>query len=350
MSARLFFLPILTSITFLTASSHGAAQTDRHGDPLPAGAIGRLGTTRLRHGASVWDMAFLPDGKTLASLDRGLPAMRLWDRGTGKEKSSHRLGLDFSGSGTFSPNRQLVACAGGGELGVYELVSGKRLLRLVLPPWQRCCFSADSRSLLVASTDGIDHWEIATGKKRQALEMVRPRESADFSNLIAAADGKLLAAWNRAGGSAYVWDLPSGKILYDFAVEKGAVLTFAPDRQTLATVSTEGSSVVIRASATGKRLHALYGDEKAYHLAFSPVGSTLAIACAKNWIRLWDVRQDKETGAFLGSPSLGRLSAVFVRRPNSGHGKPGHQLHTGLATSCRPGSGPARSGYRVGLQ
>src|SRR5713101_9815218 len=60
-----------------------AARTDRYGDPLPEGAIARLGTVRFRHGAYVLAMAFTADGKQLLSYSTN--GVRVWEVATGKE-------------------------------------------------------------------------------------------------------------------------------------------------------------------------------------------------------------------------------------------------------------------------
>ncbi len=56
---------------------------DRHGDPLPPGAVQRLGTARLRHGNVIPAIAFAPDGKTVASGSHD-QTIALWEAGTGK--------------------------------------------------------------------------------------------------------------------------------------------------------------------------------------------------------------------------------------------------------------------------
>ncbi|HEV3449505.1 MAG TPA: sigma-70 family RNA polymerase sigma factor [Gemmataceae bacterium] len=53
-------------------------------DPLPPGAIARLGSTRLRPGNPISSVAFSPDGKTLVSGNWGA-SIHFWDVATGKE-------------------------------------------------------------------------------------------------------------------------------------------------------------------------------------------------------------------------------------------------------------------------
>ena len=56
---------------------------DSHGDPLPDGAVARLGTIRFNHGKDLDALLYTSDGKTIISKGGGF--IRLWDAETGKE-------------------------------------------------------------------------------------------------------------------------------------------------------------------------------------------------------------------------------------------------------------------------
>src|ERR1700720_2858360 len=69
-----------------------AAKLDLYGDPLPPGAIARMGTVQLRQAAyGPVPLAFTPDGNTLLSASQGDHVLRSWDVGTGKQKTARRL-------------------------------------------------------------------------------------------------------------------------------------------------------------------------------------------------------------------------------------------------------------------
>src|SRR5262245_22593851 len=66
-----------------SAEEKPAARVDLYGDPLPEGAVARLGMVRLRARCAQC-LAFSADGKLLAAGNSDRTA-RLWDTTTGKE-------------------------------------------------------------------------------------------------------------------------------------------------------------------------------------------------------------------------------------------------------------------------
>src|SRR5579871_3705874 len=57
---------------------------DRFGDPLPEGAVARMGSGRMRQGSSIRSLSFTPDGKSLVA--GGYGQVYLWDAATGKRR------------------------------------------------------------------------------------------------------------------------------------------------------------------------------------------------------------------------------------------------------------------------
>jgi WD40 repeat protein len=220
-----------------TGGAPGArkARVTPQSEPLPEGALVRLGPVRLRHARVINCLAFAPDGKTLvASDDEG--AICFWDTATGRERSR-----------IISTKGRLVSVA----------------------------FTPDGKRVVGGIEDGrLNFWDVATGELLSRGE--RYRHSFHF--LKYSPDGKVLATGD---GDRDLW-------LYDAqgkALEKLApcnLVAFAP-RGTLLAVSGPGY-VALRDRATGKEIRRFAPDadlnpiQGIWHVAFSADGKTLVCA------------------------------------------------------------------------
>lgn len=266
-------------------AADGPAGADRFGDPLPSGALARMGTVRLRHGGPVAALVVSLDGRFLASAGGNL--IHVWDGATGKE--IQRLRNDWVNALAFSPNGQMLASATGiGTIHLWNVATGKEI-RHFGPGGQKIhslAFAPDGLLLASGNSDKtVRLWQVASGKEVQRL-------TGGTSGIFAVAfspDGAAVAAGSQG---VRLWETTSGKLLGQFGGERLVfAVGFSPDGRRVAAA---GEDAVIRLweRTTGAELRQISTSASGPRgVAFA---SGIAAAGMGQMIYQWDLLTGKD--------------------------------------------------------
>jgi WD40 repeat protein len=269
-------------------------RTDRHGDALPAGAIARLGTVRLRReDGAPCDFDFTPDGKALVSA-RNHKVVQFWDARTGEPLQAFRHEKPFD-TFALSADGKILAAAGTGGITVWDVVNRKPLRRIGAARVDWIAIASDGKTLATVGGDKFIHlWDTATGKQKGQFA----GRAGEVRALLFSSDGKTLifaAPW-----AILAWDVASGREVRKIETDGAGRVALSPDSTVLATGGTELVKDKVEARlflwdmASGRKLRQLQGHKNFVDsVAFSPDGKTLASAEVEI-IHLWDVATGKE--------------------------------------------------------
>jgi WD40 repeat protein/serine/threonine protein kinase len=209
-------------------------------------ARAKLVERTLSHGVAVHDVAFSPDGRTLATVSAD-QTVRLWDVAKGGLLSA--------------PIRHAKAV-------------------------RAIAFSPDGRVVATASDDGtMRQWDAMTGAPEGSPSL----HGAPITALRFSPDGSKIAT---ASGSAapFLWEAKTGRAVSKSAAHDSRVLAIAfdPPGKRLALAGEDGVvrfCDVAKGTLLGERLR---HDESVTALTFSPDGGRLVTGCLDGRARLWD--------------------------------------------------------------
>jgi RNA polymerase sigma factor (sigma-70 family) len=339
-------------------------RADRLGDPLPAGAIARIGSLhrwgaqyrnllytpggkglaladdqgavrildvtsgkeRLRLAASpqlrASCFALSPDGKAAATAYFESPRIHVWDLYTGKDLRSWKAGVHPVSALAFSPDGTVFVAGVEHEgMRLWQTAAWKEVGLLPAKDMgyvDDVFFLPDGKTLISEDNDGVPWWDVVVGRQVRLIRPLAVLPPTSFSHLAVSPDGTRVAALQDVPNSVLlIWEGATGKELRRIRLGDevaACCLCFSPDSRTLAcgTKKKRGSQIVFFAAATGEKLrHWDEDDNDSEELAYAPDGKVLAQA-TRHSLRFRDVATGKTVAPEVGLPE-GGLAVRFSR-------------------------------------
>ncbi len=286
-------------------------QVDLYGDPLPEGAVMRLGTIRRR--AVGMTLAVTADGKSIVGIDLPSLYLSVWDAATGELRQKREL-PEPGGRFMPSPDGRWLARSRGreGSLEIWDVRTVERYRFLKTEKnrsYWPITFSRDSKRVAAIGTredkkGGHDHrifvWDMVEGKEIFRTEV---HNNLAFSRLALSPDGERLLVLfdsNSRDPRLYCWDIATGRQTWlNETMRRTESMVFTADGKIV--ISPSGQIVDLATGQTVKLANpppittkkggVIYSD--AGMVSITPDGRTLLIPKPKGVI-VWDMIHGKE--------------------------------------------------------
>jgi WD40 repeat protein len=294
-------MPVASWLTKFTASAallictpmaaDARQHVDDDGDPIPAGALLRIGTTRFRPGGNVTALAFRAGGKELVSVNN-TTGIQVWDPDGGRLLRQYGR-PDRASTGAVSADGSVAVVMEYKQFVIRETATGKTTATITPPEGSGYSTALSLDGSLLADV-GFDNsmrvWDVPLGS-------VRTKRKADngrsIENMAFAADNRGLALMPYQG-AVEVWDVATGAMRWKTAPEVAKVGyaggSFSPDGKTLAVRTGLSDNVHFYDVETGKLLRMLPKSTNQYYDSTNtPDGKFLVTTDLYSEIGVWDV-------------------------------------------------------------
>ena len=220
----------------------GRRLVDLYGDPLPVGAVARMGTLRFWAASPIDNMTFAPDGKILATASHG--SCIIWESRTGRVVRTLRVperllpdDFDVFEGVVFSQDGKILAAWGRSAIALWEVPTG-RMTRLIHGEYGRIhhlAFASDGNTLVAAAEESAVAWNLTTGRE------IRRLAGKSIVTFALSRDGRMLAT-GYPDGTIRIWDVTTGEATVQIPpLLSLRAICFSPDCAVITSLHSDGT-------------------------------------------------------------------------------------------------------------
>jgi WD40 repeat protein len=273
--------------------------------------------------ARSFGLTFSPDGDILFS-HREYGTIIIWDVSTAPETSlktnrsiarlfNSHTGIISNSNVAFSPDGKTLASRGEGGIRLWNVSTGQPIGQPLSGMQNRAvnsvAFSPDGKTVAASGEGTLILWDAATGRP-----IGQPMDTHTSQQMIIAfsPQGKLLVASDSADGTVFLWDVSGGQLIgqpLSGHLNSVTSIAFSQNGKVLAAGNADGAVILWNIQTKQQISQPRQADQnQIFSVALSPDGKILAWGGYFGTVVLWNV----ETGQPIGQPLIGQTRRAFI--------------------------------------